>query len=98
MGESHVQPQRAEPVRINESDLLGDPAYGDTVTTTVSASNTSPAACRTWAAIIYSTEVADVDQDGLPDGLEDAPGGLKDPDGDAATRSQWDGREIQESE
>ena len=60
---------------------FGDPAYGDTVTTTVSASNTSPAACRTWAAIIYSTEVADVDQDGLPDGLEDAPGGLKDPDG-----------------
>ncbi len=59
----------------------GDPAYGDTVTTTVSASNTSPAACRAWAAIIYSTEVADVDHDGLPDGLEDAPGGLKDPDG-----------------
>ena len=53
MGESHVQPQRAEPVRINESDLLRNPAYGDTVTTTVSASNTSPAACRTWAAIIY---------------------------------------------
>ena len=29
--------------------------------------------------MIFSTEVADVDDDGLPDGLEDAPGGLKDP-------------------
>ena len=76
MGESHVQPQRAEPVRNSRSD----PTYGATVTTTVSASNTSPAACRAWAAIIYRTEVADVDHDGLPDGLEDAPGGLKDPD------------------
>ncbi len=60
-----------------------DSTYGATVTTTVSASNTSPAACRAWAAIIYSTEVADVDHDGLPDGLEDAPANapLSDPDG-----------------
>jgi hypothetical protein len=53
--------------------------YGETVTTTVSATNTTPAACRAWAAVFFSTEVADVDDDGLPDGLEDAPGGLKDP-------------------
>ena len=55
--------------------------YGETVTTSVSATNPNPAACRAWAAVIFSTQVADVDHDGLPDGLEDAPGGLKDPDG-----------------
>ena len=73
-----------------------DSTYGATVTTTVSATNTSPAACRVWGAVIYSTEVADVDHDGLPDGLEDFRG-LKDPDG-TATGSQWDGREIHESD
>ena len=56
-----------------------DSTYGETVTTTVSATNANPKACRAWAAVIFSTEVADVDDDGLPDGLEDAPNGLKDP-------------------
>jgi hypothetical protein len=55
-----------------------DSTYGATVTTTVSATNTTPAACRVWGAVIYSTEVADVDHDGLPDGLEDAPNPLRD--------------------
>ena len=58
----------------NDSDR-----YGETVTTTVSASNTTPAACRAWTAVFFSTQVADVDHDGLPDAVEDAPGGLKDP-------------------
>jgi len=55
--------------------------YGESVTTTVSASNTTPAACRAWAAVIFSTDVLDADDDGLPDGLEDAPDGLRDPPG-----------------
>ncbi len=37
--------------------------------------------CLTWGAVIFSTAVADVDDDGLPDGLEDNPAGLTDPDG-----------------
>ena len=58
-----------------------DATYGETVTTTVSASNPNPAACRTWAAVIFRyPSLADVDHHGLPDGLEDAPAGLKDPD------------------
>ena len=32
-----------------------------------------------WAAIIFSTSVKDDDHDGLPDGLEDASGGLLNP-------------------
>jgi hypothetical protein len=52
--------------------------FGETVTTSVQASP-SPAACRASAAVIFSTTVADVDGDGLPDGVEDAAGGLSDP-------------------
>ena len=52
--------------------------FGETATTAVSA-NVSPAACRTSAAIVFSTSVADVDGDGLPDGVEDAVNGLSDP-------------------
>ncbi len=37
--------------------------------------------CLAWGAVIFSTAVADVDRDGLPDGLEDNPAGLTDPDG-----------------
>jgi hypothetical protein len=54
--------------------------YGEKVMTTAYTTNTSPAACRSWLAVIFSTQVADVDNDGLPDGLEDASNGLRDPD------------------
>ena len=52
--------------------------FGETVTTSVTSS-ANPAACRNIAAIIFSTPVADVDGDGLPDGIEDASKGLSDP-------------------
>ena len=52
--------------------------FGETATTALAAA-TTPAECRTAAAVIFSTAVADVDGDGLPDGLEDAPNGLSDP-------------------
>ena len=37
--------------------------------------------CLSWGAIVFSTAVADVDGDGLPDKLETTAAGLKDPDG-----------------
>jgi len=52
--------------------------FGETATTSIQAKS-SPAACRASAAVIFSTTVADVDHDGIPDGLEDATGGLNDP-------------------
>ena len=55
--------------------------FGETATTTVDHSSGGSYDCLTWAAIIFSTAVADVDNDGLPDGLEDAAGGLQDPKG-----------------
>jgi VCBS repeat-containing protein len=53
--------------------------FGETANTTIQMANANPKACRTSAAVIFSTAVADVDGDGIPDGLEDAPGGLNDP-------------------
>jgi hypothetical protein len=37
--------------------------------------------CNAWAAVVFQTDVADVDGDGIPDGVEDAPSGspLHDP-------------------
>ena len=55
--------------------------FGETATTTVDHSGGGSYDCLTWAAVIFSTAVADVDHDGIPDGLEDAAGGLKDPKG-----------------
>src|SRR5204862_1347043 len=55
-----------------------NPMYGESVTTTVDHTNISPYDCLSWGAIVFSTTEADVDSDGLPDGLEDAPGGLRD--------------------
>jgi len=52
--------------------------FGETANTTIRA-NATPKACRASAAVIFSTSVADDDHDGLPDGLEDAIGGLSDP-------------------
>jgi hypothetical protein len=56
--------------------------YGETVTTKVEHSPANGGQdCLTWGAIIFSTSVADLDNDGLPDGLEDATVQMKDPDG-----------------
>ena len=73
----------------NVSDLMSPGTnsaggYGETVTTTVDHAGGGGDDCLTWGAIIFSTAVADAEPgggDGLPDGLEDAVGGLKDPDG-----------------
>jgi hypothetical protein len=53
--------------------------FGETASTAVDHLNSSPYECLTWAAVIFSTTIKDVDHDGLPDGLEDAVSGLKDP-------------------
>ena len=64
--------------------------YGETVTTRVFHQPTNGGNdCLTWGAVVFSTAVADEDPagadphpgDGLPDGLEDATGVMKDPDG-----------------
>jgi hypothetical protein len=52
--------------------------FGETATTAI-MSGSNPAACRTSVAVIFSTAVADVDGDGIPDGLEDASSALNDP-------------------
>src|SRR4029453_6742251 len=54
--------------------------YGETVSATVTHTSSTPYECLAWSAVIFSTAVADVDHDGLPDGLEDDAVGLKDPD------------------
>ena len=53
--------------------------YGETATTTVTYGSTQPNECASWAGVIFSTAVTDGDRDGLPDALEGAEGGLKDP-------------------
>jgi len=65
--------------------------YGETVTTRTFHQPTNGGNdCLTWGAVVFSTAVADEDPatladphlgDGLPDGLEDASGVMKDPDG-----------------
>ncbi len=55
--------------------------YGETATTTIDHTKATPYECLTLGAIMFSTAVKDDDHDGLPDGLEDAAAGLKDPDG-----------------
>ncbi|HUE90061.1 MAG TPA: Ig-like domain-containing protein [Vicinamibacterales bacterium] len=57
--------------------------FGETVTTRVDhgarAQKSSPYECLAFGGIILSMTLADVDADGVPDGLEDAMNGLKDP-------------------
>ena len=54
--------------------------YGETVTTKVYHEPANGGNdCLSSAAVIFSTAIADADNDGLPDALEDAVGGLKDP-------------------
>ena len=56
--------------------------YGQTVTTTIDHSPTTGGFdCITSGAVIFSTAVQDNDDDGLPDGLEDATSAMTDPDG-----------------
>jgi Bacterial cadherin-like domain len=56
--------------------------FGETYTTSVVHSPANGGQdCLTWGAVIFSISVADVDGDGLPDGLEDATVQMKDPDG-----------------
>jgi hypothetical protein len=57
------------------------PLYGEQETTTVDHTNTSPYDCISWGAVIFSAAVKDDDHDGIPDGIEDAVGGLIDADG-----------------
>jgi hypothetical protein len=62
---------------ISAAGLTG---FGETVTTSVSHVPASGGYdCLAWGAVIFSTSVADVDHDGLPDGLEDSTTGLSDP-------------------
>ena len=54
--------------------------FGETVTTTVTHQPANGGTdCLTWGAVVFSTSVADVDNDGLPDGLENSTSGLNDP-------------------
>jgi hypothetical protein len=63
-------------------------SFGETATTAVDHQRKGGYDCLTWGAIVFSTAVADVDGDGLPDGIEDAPGGLKDPPSAAFTNGR----------
>ena len=55
--------------------------YGETVTAKIDHQPATGAQdCLSLGTVIFSTTVKDIDKDGLPDGLEDAPAGLKDPD------------------
>jgi hypothetical protein len=60
---------------------FADPTYGETVKTTVDHTNQSPYDCLAWGAVIFETTEADIDHDGIPDGIEDYNGALKDADG-----------------
>ena len=64
--------------------------FGETVTTRIDHAGGGGYDCLTLQAVVFSTAVADdeanpdnplIRGDGLPDGLEDAAGGLNDPDG-----------------
>ena len=50
--------------------------FGETVTVTVDHTKLTPYDCLSWGAIIFSTAVADIDDDGAPDGVEDRVAGL----------------------
>jgi len=57
--------------------------YGENVTVSIKHQPANGGYdCITPAAAIFSTAVADVDHDGLPDGIEDSTSGLTDADGD----------------
>jgi hypothetical protein len=67
-------------------------AYGEQLTLTSRYTNPATYGCQTWAAIAFSTPVADTDSDGLIDVLETGPAGvsaLTDPNG-AAYPKLWE--------
>ena len=55
--------------------------FGQQVVTELDHTSSSPDDCLTWAAIIFSTTVADRDKDGLIDRLEDSTIEMKEPNG-----------------
>jgi hypothetical protein len=55
-------------------------ANDSAVTTSVQPTGNSMD-CLEWGAVVFSTEVADVDHDGIVDAIEDANPALSDPDG-----------------
>src|SRR5215204_3439597 len=76
----------ANPTRPVSSLMPGTDAhdgYGETVTTAVdhgqNNQNSTPYECLSWAATVFSTSVAAIDRDGLPDGLEDGSASLDPP-------------------
>ena len=84
MGTSSASDRSYTSKTINVTSLMPgtiDPTYGEQVTTTVNHVSGNPYDCLAWGAVIFETTEADVDQDGLPDGLENAVGGLTGPDG-----------------
>ena len=71
--------------------VIATDGYGEIVTTSVAhPQNARPYECLSWAAVVFSTAVADDDRDGIPDGVEDASGGLKDP----PTRARPEGQPL----
>ncbi len=58
---------------------FGD-GYGETVKTFVNHGFSLPYDCLAWGAIFFSAAVEDIENDGIPDGLEDSSVALKDPD------------------
>ncbi|HXV68794.1 MAG TPA: Ig-like domain-containing protein, partial [Nitrospira sp.] len=68
---------------MTSSNLPSGGGYGQTATTILRHQPPNGGYdCISWGAIVFSTAVEDIDGDGLPDGLEDATGGLLDPDGE----------------
>ncbi len=66
---------------VSMSGTTSSLEFGETVKTTL-FQNENPKDCKALGAIVFSTSVLDADGDGLPDGLEDAPGGLLNPNGE----------------
>jgi VCBS repeat-containing protein len=80
-----VVPSNSSQSSLMPGSFFND-GYGETVTTTVDHITTNPYDCLSWAAIIFSTAVPDLDRDGNPDIVENSstdPSGLpwKNPSG-----------------
>jgi hypothetical protein len=67
-------------VALSES-VTSTPQYGEEVQTRVDHTTFNPYDCLAWAGIVFSTQVADTDGDGLIDALESVSG-LKNPAGE----------------
>ena len=71
---------RTFPVTLSEMATTFGP-FGEEVQTRVDHATENPYDCLAWAGIVFSTDVADIDGDGLIDKLESISG-LKDPSGE----------------